>query len=53
MGRSQRGALARVDFEDWCDWALAQADGLNPAKNLAKFSIEFKQRKGRRINVGQ
>jgi hypothetical protein len=23
-----------ADFEDWCDWALAQADELDPVKNL-------------------
>jgi hypothetical protein len=39
------GALARIDFEDWCHGALAQADELDPAKNLAKFSIESKQKK--------
>jgi hypothetical protein len=38
--RDADGALARIDFEDWCHWALAQADQLDPAKNLAKFSIE-------------
>jgi hypothetical protein len=26
--------VTQTDFEDWCDWALAQADDLDPAKNL-------------------
>jgi len=38
-------ALARDDFEDWCHWALTEADNLDPAKNLAKFSIESQQEK--------
>jgi hypothetical protein len=42
MRRSRGADGARIDFEDWCHWALAQADDLDPAKNLAKFSIESK-----------
>jgi hypothetical protein len=37
------GTLARIDFEDWCRWALAQADDLDPARNLAKVSLQSKQ----------
>jgi hypothetical protein len=43
--RDSDGELARFGFEDWCHWALAQADELDPAKNLANFSIESKQEK--------
>jgi hypothetical protein len=43
--RDADSAVARIDFEDWCHWALAEADKLDPAKNLAKFSIESKQEK--------
>jgi hypothetical protein len=28
------GMVRQTDFEDWCDWALAQADDLDPVKNL-------------------
>jgi hypothetical protein len=35
--RDGDGALARDGFEDWCRWALTEADNLDPAKNLAKF----------------
>ena|SRR5712664_602969 len=31
------GIVAWADFEDWCDWALAQADDLDPVKNLEDF----------------
>jgi hypothetical protein len=43
--RDGDAALARDDFEDWCHWALTEADNLDPAKNLAKFSIESQQEK--------
>jgi hypothetical protein len=39
------GALARNGFENWCDWALVEADNLDPAKTLEKFSIESEQEK--------
>jgi hypothetical protein len=41
--RDGDGALAWDGFEDWCHWALTEADKLDPAKNLAKFSIESQQ----------
>jgi hypothetical protein len=28
------GMVAQADFEGWCDWALVQADDLDPVKNL-------------------
>jgi len=28
--------LARSDFEDWCHWALAQADELDPIKKTGE-----------------
>jgi hypothetical protein len=39
--------LVEKDFEDWCHWALAEADELDPAKSLAKFSIKAKHEKRR------
>jgi hypothetical protein len=27
------------DFEDWCRWALAEADALDPAKHFERFFI--------------
>jgi hypothetical protein len=35
--REANGMLRQADFEDWCDWALAQADDLDPVKNLESF----------------
>ena len=32
--REANGMVRQADFEDWCDWALAQADDLDPVKNL-------------------
>lgn len=43
--RDGEDAPARDGFEDWCHWALTEADNLDPAKNLAKFSIEAQQEK--------
>jgi hypothetical protein len=43
--RDAEGTLEEARFEDWCRWALAQADELDPAKNLAKLFIEIKQEK--------
>jgi hypothetical protein len=31
------GIVTQADFEDWCDWALAQAGDLDPVKNLEDF----------------
>jgi hypothetical protein len=38
------GALARKEFEVWCNWALAEADELDPTKSFPK-SIEAKHEK--------
>jgi hypothetical protein len=43
--RAAAGTLSGAGLEDWCSWALAQADELDPAKNLAKFSLDIKQEK--------
>jgi hypothetical protein len=43
--RDAEGTLEGARIEDWCRWALAQADELDPAKNLAKFSIEIEKEK--------
>ena len=43
--RDAEGTLDGARFEDWCRWALAQADELDPAKNLARLSIEMNQEK--------
>jgi hypothetical protein len=43
--REAEGTLNGAGLEDWCRWALAQADELDPAKNLAKFSLDIKQEK--------
>jgi hypothetical protein len=45
--RDADGGLVEKDFEDWCHWALAEADKLDPAKNLAKFSIKAEREKQR------
>jgi hypothetical protein len=42
--RDGEDLLALDGFEDWCCWALAEADRLDPAKNFARFSIEHDQR---------
>jgi hypothetical protein len=43
--RDGDGFLALDGFEDWCRWALAEADTLDPAKNWSKFSIASQQEK--------
>jgi hypothetical protein len=50
--RSRDGVLALNGFEDWCRWALAEADTLDPEKNFARLSIEHDQQERRRIYVG-
>jgi Resolvase, N terminal domain len=37
------GTLPQIEFEVWCRWALARADDLDPAKNLAKVLTQSKQ----------
>lgn len=41
--REGDGVMALDGFEDWCRWALTEADALDPAKNVTKFSSELKQ----------
>jgi len=50
--RDGDGVLALNRFEDWCRWALAEGDTLDPAKNFARFSIEHDQQEWHKIYVG-
>jgi hypothetical protein len=38
--RHGNGELAPSSFEDWCRWALAEADTIDPAKNFARLVLE-------------
>jgi hypothetical protein len=43
--RDGGGIVAWDGFEDWYRWALAEADMVDHASNLARFSIEHDRRK--------